>query len=309
MRALTRPTTGSVWRHAACFAVLLLTGCATTTPQQQERRELLSRAARDCQIRYPFVERLDFDRFDRLLWVYREGATQGQRDAFSDCYGVRVRELTQAATVQGPAAPARGASTRPAAPGPPGAPAAAAPVWKPGFEWTFRWESPRGSGTFVWSVTREETVGGEHCYVVWSGPLEIYWRTSDFASVLQKRLGRVELQYTPPRHNMMWPLSVGRSWEQLFVVERPLDRQTANRLWTWQVERTESVKVPAGTFDTWKIVVRDKWANSLVWEYWYSPDVRQIARSREVLSYGVETRELTKFKLGDGDARQRAPTT
>ena len=34
------------------------------------------------------------------------------------------------------------------------------PVWKPGYEWGFRWESPQGKGTFVWTVNREEIVDG-----------------------------------------------------------------------------------------------------------------------------------------------------
>src|SRR5262249_7608705 len=29
-----------------------------------------------------------------------------------------------------------------------------APVWMIGDRWAFRWESPRGSGTFVWAVNR-----------------------------------------------------------------------------------------------------------------------------------------------------------
>jgi hypothetical protein len=135
--------------------------------------------------------------------------------------------------------------------------------------------------------------------VVWSGPLELYWRVSDLATLLLKRLARVETQYTPPRINLLWPLAVGRSWEQLLVQERPLDRTSSTLFRTWHVEGMESVTVPAGTFRAWKIVSRDKWANSVVWEYWYAPHVRNLVRSRETPSYGVETRELTRFKLGD----------
>ena len=40
-----------------------------------------------------------------------------------------------------------------------------APVWMIGDRWAFRWESPRGSGTFVWAVNRVQTVDGFECYV------------------------------------------------------------------------------------------------------------------------------------------------
>jgi hypothetical protein len=279
--------------------MLLLTGCATTSPEQASHRERLSTAAQDCQRRYPFVMRVDFDRFDRLTWLYREGATQSDRDAFTECYRVRVQELTTAVSAHGSTGQPGGTPSAPSATADAGVAAVEVPVWKPGFEWEYRQESPRGRGTFKWTMTREETVDGTPCYVVWSGPLELYWRVSDLASVLSKRLAQVETRYAPPRLNLAWPLAVGRSWEQLLVQERPLERKSSNLLRTWQVERMESVTVPAGTFRAWKVVSRDKWANSVVWEYWYAPDVRNLVRSRETPSYGGETRELIRFKLGD----------
>src|SRR5262245_49242400 len=33
-----------------------------------------------------------------------------------------------------------------------------APSWKRGDEWAYRWKSPTGKGTFIWSVDREETL-------------------------------------------------------------------------------------------------------------------------------------------------------
>ena len=50
-----------------------------------------------------------------------------------------------------------------------GVPTAEAPVWRPGYEWEYRWESPRGKGTFVWSVNRTEIVDGTEFYVVKAG--------------------------------------------------------------------------------------------------------------------------------------------
>ncbi len=62
-----------------------------------------------------------------------------------------------------------------------------APVWTLGDEWTYRWESPRGKGTYVWSVDREEIVDGIEHYVIRSGQREIYYRKSDLASTLADR--------------------------------------------------------------------------------------------------------------------------
>src|SRR5262249_38712059 len=43
-----------------------------------------------------------------------------------------------------------------------------APIWKPGDQWTFWSDSPRGSGTYTWSVDREQVVDGREYYVITS---------------------------------------------------------------------------------------------------------------------------------------------
>jgi hypothetical protein len=44
------------------------------------------------------------------------------------------------------------------------------PVWNVGDEWTYRWESQRGKGTFTSVVDREEMVDGAVDYVMVTGP-------------------------------------------------------------------------------------------------------------------------------------------
>src|SRR5262249_26469859 len=66
-----------------------------------------------------------------------------------------------------------------------------APVWKKGYEWAYRWESPRGKGTFVWSVDRQETIGGTDYYVINAGNEETYWRKSDLAYYMYKVEGEI----------------------------------------------------------------------------------------------------------------------
>jgi hypothetical protein len=69
-----------------------------------------------------------------------------------------------------------------------------APTWRPGDEWAYRWESPQGKGTAVWSIVRVETVDGTEYYVVKSGETgEIYYRKADLAWTMERRDGaRVE---------------------------------------------------------------------------------------------------------------------
>lgn len=279
-------------------------GCAAMPPERAVRRELLWTAAQACRDQYPFVVRLDFDRFDRLFWLYREGTSQSDRQAFSACYQQTIEQLTKAAARSPvpPAAAAPAAIGSPSASGPPRPIASALeapPALRPGSEWTYRWQSPRGSGTFVWRLDREEAIDGVEHYVVRSGTTrEIFWRKLDGASVMEKVSGVVVLRHLPPRPNFRWPLRVGTTWELLYVIERPVEQETVNTLRTWRVEAFEPVHVTAGTFGAFKIVSRDKWADRVATEYWYAPDVRNVVQSRDYYSYGVETRELMTFKLG-----------
>ena len=97
------------------------------------------------------------------------------------------------------------------------------PTWKPGDEWAYRWESPQGKGTFVWSVEREETLDGIAVYVVKSGTTrELYYRKSDLAFYVQKLNGQVETKHTPPGPFIRWPLLPTGTWSFQYTRERSL---------------------------------------------------------------------------------------
>ena len=173
-----------------------------------------------------------------------------------------------------------------------------APVWKPGDEWAYRWESPRGKGTYVWSVDREEAVDGVECYVARSGrSREIYYRRADLAYYMEKVEGAVETRHTPPSTWSAWPLTPGKTWEFRFTEEKPIDRRTNERVRVCHVEGEESLVVPAGTFRALKTVCRDPRTGSITSERWYAPQVRQWIRYRNYFSYGTRETELIAYKL------------
>jgi len=143
-----------------------------------------------------------------------------------------------------------------------------APVWKPGYEWAYRYESPAGNGTFVWSVDREEPIDGVPQYVIKTGTREIFYRKSDFALTRETVDGAVVYRSTPPRlHDTM------------------------------TVEAEETVTVPAGTFKTLKVVCRNKRTGTTRYEAWFSLELKQVVKLRENLETGTRIRELIAFKL------------
>ncbi len=172
-----------------------------------------------------------------------------------------------------------------------------APVWKPGYEWAYRYESPAGNGTYVWSVDREEMIGGVPQYVIKSGSRELFYRKSDFAATSETVDGKGVLKNMPPRLYFVWPIHVGQTWDQTYVEERPAARQTTERVDNVTVEAEETVSVPAGTFKTLKVVYRNKKTGAIRYEAWYSLELKQVVKLRENLETGTRIRELIAFKL------------
>ena len=172
-----------------------------------------------------------------------------------------------------------------------------APVWNIGDEWQYAYKSPTGSGTYVWAVSRIDTLDGVQHYVVKVGTREILYRVADLANTLERVNGVVVLRETPSRLLYDWPLTVGKSWEHSHRQERPVERSTLDRNSLTSVEADEAVTVPAGTFRTMKLTWKNKNTNAVIYEMWYGPEVKQWVKIREVLSNGVRGRELIAFKL------------
>jgi hypothetical protein len=174
----------------------------------------------------------------------------------------------------------------------------AAPLWRVGDEWAYRYHGAAGSGTYVWSVDREQSVDGIDCYVIKAGTREIFYRTADLASVQETVDGVSISKFSPPRLNYLWPLHVGKRWEHEAREDRARDRQTRDRAWTWTVDGEENVSVPAGSFQALKITMRNKRTGALIYELWWAPDARQWVKIREHLESGIRERELIALKLG-----------
>jgi len=175
-----------------------------------------------------------------------------------------------------------------------------APVWSVGDEWEYAYKSPSDSGTYVWSVNRVEMLDGVQHYVIKTGTREIFYRVSDFAYSLERVDGVIVVRNTPARLSFLWPLAIGKTWEQDHRDERPVDRQITDRKSVWTVEGEETVAVLAGTFRTIKIAWRNRNTAALLYEIWYAPDVKQWVKIREVLSNGIREREMVSFKLKPG---------
>ena len=73
-------------------------------------------------------------------------------------------------------------------------------------------------------------------------------------------------------------------------------RATRETSWVWEVTAEETITVPAGTFQTLRIVAHNKRTGALIYEMWYSPSVKWWVRLRFSPRTGVQERELIGFK-------------
>jgi len=173
---------------------------------------------------------------------------------------------------------------------------AAKPAWAIGDEWSYRWESPRGRGTFVWVVDRFETAEGIESAVIRSGEREMFHRLEDGALHLEKVGAVLELRYSPPFVMIAWPVEVGKAWTPAYTRDAVRARQTNEIRLACRVADQESVTVPAGTFRAFHIVCLDQQSGSMNFETWYAPEVGNMVKDRTSFSYGTRERELVEFK-------------
>ncbi len=261
---------------------LLVTGCASmgNTLAQQLAQEAWDK----CRAEGRIPLQVQFDRIEPNGTIHWHGnaGSSGFAEA-QNCIQEKYRAGTLLAGKRASISPATTS----------GAP----PVWKRGDEWAFRWESSASKGTYVWSVDREEMIEGVSHYVIKQGTREIFYRTADLAHTRETVNGAVVRHHTPSRIRYLWPLEVGKTWEQAFREDRPVDRQTNERAETASVEAEETIAVPAGTFRTMKIVYRNKGTGAIRYEEWYSPDLKMSVQIRERLDSGLQVRELIAYTL------------
>jgi hypothetical protein len=272
---------------------LLLMACASF---QNTLAQGLAQAAWDaCQAEGRIPNQVQLTRIDvdgGIHWFGLAGSF-GFADA-QNCIQEKYREGTRAMEKRA------SISTTPAA-APAGASAVSGtisiPTWNVGDEWAFRWESPSGKGTFVWSVDRKEVLDGVEHFVIGSGTRDMYYRAADGALMLQKLSGNVVERYVPGQTLISFPLFVGKRWEDRYTEEKLSDRITNDIVRVCHAEAEEVVTVPAGTFRAIHILCSNQRTGAIVYRVWYSPEIKHMVRQVWQLSSGTRTRELIAYKL------------
>jgi hypothetical protein len=297
----------------ACLVLINVAGCATTRETSQQA--YVWQMGRICDANSPFwrMERVEAD---GRYWVQGAANAPPGRNEYVQCMQEQFKKTPYRAWLRErsgslestPVAPSSSGSvtsstaTTTQSPlaktsvGPRGE-RALKPTWTVGDEWSYRWQSPEGKGTFVWVVDRFENTDGIDSVVIKSGSRESFYRREDGALRHSTVNGRVESRYDPPFLSLPFPLEVGKQWHPDFTRERPAAQRTTELLLDCRVEGEESVTVPAGTFRTFHVICNNQRSKLLNFELWYAPEVGNMVKERTRFSYGIRERELAGFKF------------
>jgi hypothetical protein len=132
----------------------------------------------------------------------------------------------------------------------------------------YGWRSGTEAATRSIEVLEIKEINGLSYYLLRAGDLEHLWtRELQWAGSLRDQ--RIEARMTPPAPLFVWPLEPGRRWQHRGVYEDRSGKRQVND--SFLVVGVETVEVPAGRFDAFKVVRETDSRDSD--QYWYAPEV------------------------------------
>lgn len=157
------------------------------------------------------------------------------------------------------------------------------------------------NGSIYESYRLDATVDVKMQGITLSVSMKMWTRVSDLASVRTRTtvLGEtITISYDPPVP-YQWPLEVGAEWSgttTIITESSQLGDSEETVDYTAEVERTTSITVPAGTFETYEIRTTIGGADSY---NYYAPHVGHDVRVQSSELFGTDTPiDLVDFKFG-----------
>jgi len=270
-----------------------VSACASVVPQQAAPRDLLLEAARECETGFSGVRTTGIDRFGQVEFQYRSA---DDRDRFIACFQEHAHAKIKAAISSGRVSAPPSDATRTSVPVDVAESFILVSVMINELQHHTLLLDTGASRT----ILKPAVLDGLGIVVPTDAPrwptrladgrvVMLGWHADKVDGILVERA-------SPPNYYLTWPLYVGKSWEYTYTWEGIPARQTDQRTRRCTVEAVESVTVPAGTFETFRVSCANP-RGRVAFSYWFSDVVKMIVKEQNFLEYGVRTRELTGFRL------------
>jgi len=181
------------------------------------------------------------------------------------------------------------------------------PEWKIGYKWSYKITHsafPDKVFEIEKEVIRKEEFKKVSCYVVSLNSTEEDYITEDLNEKVAFRTEEesryLSREFIPEQRVFDWPLEVGKKWKAAYEVRWKTDKGYMKDKFNgvFKVAGVEKIKVLAGEFETFKIVLEVSQEKKLVvfQEWWYSPELSFIVKEKIYWpDGGVEERQLIDF--------------
>lgn len=199
------------------------------------------------------------------------------------------------------------------------------PEWKIGYEWSYKVTHSGQPDKVVETkekVIRKEKFKNVPCYVVSFSLGELNkppYRTGETyytenlnkkaCYMIEKESRYLQYECTPELKTFNWPLEVGKKWKVTYKVKQKIkNRYTKFKVkGVVEIVGIEKIKVPAGEFQAFKIVLKVHQGKKMVIyrEWWYSPELCPIVKKKFYWSIYppfqksryIEEHQLSTYKL------------
>ena len=158
-----------------------------------------------------------------------------------------------------------------------------------------------GSGSYLIRTKSlgEQTWQGKKVYAYDSpdGTLLVDFSTTKWVAVLR---GTTPIQINDPSLGFNFPLWVGNTYTEVYNFKFPKLNQTFTSEVRWVVEARERIKVPAGTFEVYRVTYSDTWNENIMW---WSPELGIFVKAKNQrnakhgLGVGVREAELYSYDI------------
>lgn len=175
----------------------------------------------------------------------------------------------------------------------------------PGTVIAYRTSNSRGGSSSYRQTIRHDTYKGRPVIVAASPDdrTKAYFDQANGAWLMTLLDGKPRTSAEPSSMDYEWPLQVGKKW----VARYKYDDHTSGQSWspieqTWTVEGTETITVPAGTFETFRLRSTPGQNVAQVTIRWFAPSVGLYVKQRvdrnadHYQGAGWSIAELTEFQ-------------
>lgn len=171
------------------------------------------------------------------------------------------------------------------------------PELKAGFRWQYLLKGPGVRAPVTGEVVREDTFDGVPAYLLKFGNNEYLYTKDRLAHLATLSGGKALVKNRPPFGLLSGPLEAGKTWKHEGVTENVLLNSSRKIETEAFITAVETVKVPAGAFEAFRIETYAYRTGELISEQWYAPQVKWFAKTKAYRDDGVIEQELTGYKV------------